>query len=1445
MKISAPLTKTQYGLYVECVNHPGEPCYNVPCFYILDGSLDEERLRKAVETVVSAHPTLFTRIELTDQGDPVQTIDDTETFSLQVEHIDNIEAVKQTMVNPFNIVGDRLFRIRLLRDNEHFYYFQDIHHTIFDGDSQGIMLADIEKAYKGEALEAEQLTMAQLAIAEEEQRQTPVFEDAKKWYAENFDCGDCYSPLLPDRDDIQFVDAILTRTMTVEKDRVDAFCKASGVFRSSLFTAAYAYLLAKYNNEQQALFNTVHNGRADKRTNHTVGMLVKTVPVYAKFDGDTRVLDFIKAGQEQMNGCRQHGAYNYSDAVNDLGLQPATLFIWHGNTLENNPFCDKPMKFILLCNNSREVSLYLKVIIKEGRFVVEAEYNGNEYSETLMSQFMESYEAILEGFLTQERLCDISMTTASQMALLDSFNDTDRAYDDTQTVVSLFRRQAKVTPDAEAVVFKDHRYTYAEVDDISDRIAGYIVSKGLGVGDAVSVIIPRCEWMAIASLGILKAGCAYQPLDPSYPKERLNFMVKDADAKLLIADESLRDLVDEYDGEVLLTKEFSQLPPLIAEANSKLSTISSQLSPSNRFILLYTSGSTGVPKGCQLTHGNLVNYCNWYWKYYDLKPEHNVAEYASYGFDVHQEGIYPPLTGGATVHIIPEELRLDLVSLNEYLEREHITHTFMTTQVGYQFATNIENHSLLHLSVAGEKLASITPPAGYQLHNGYGPTEATILITIYPITKKDTDVPIGKPLDNVRLYVVDQEGHRLPVGAMGELWAAGPQVALGYLNRPDKNAEVFIQNPFTTEEKYIRAYRTGDIVRYLPSGDIQFVGRRDGQVKIRGFRIELKEVEAVIREYPGIKDATVQAFDDENGGKFITAYIVSDEQVDIDALNHFILDQKPPYMVPAVTMQIDSIPLNQNQKVNKRALPKPERPTANSEQLTANVPMNLLEQELHEMIATIIGNTDFAVTTILGDAGLTSISAIKLAIQVNKRYGITLDAKSLVKSGTLQSIENEIVASLLKLRDGENEKMSDDVAQPMSHSLNFSFSQCPLSYAQTGVYLDCLKNPTTTLYNIPYCINLQKDTDTAALAEAVKTLVKAHPQMTVHFGNGDDGIVQTPDLEQVVEIPVKQMSVEELAHYKQDFVKPFDLSKGPLYRFEIVTTEEQTCLLMDVHHLVFDGGSIDIFLQQLCSLLDGRAIEEEDQGYAAYVMAEKNAEDGADYQAAADFFKDRLAAVEAATEVRPDLPNPTKGTISKAISVLDIKAINSFCRSNHITPAHLLLSAIYYSLSRFANSEQVCITTVSSGRSNLLIRNTIGMFVNTLALSATIGKQTVNEFLQEVSENFDETLRHENYPFAQIAADYGLTAEIQFVYQLGMVSQYVCQGTSLEIDGLELKVPKFPITFFISEVQGQPSVCVVYDNGKYSAGLMQSLADAVKVTVERMMARPDAAQTNR
>ena len=303
----APLSKTQYGIYAECVGHNGEICYNLPYLHTLDPTLDADRLCRAIETAVKAHPTLFTRITLNDEGEPMQTIAD-EAFSVAVEDIDDIEAVKPSLVKPFDIYADRLFRIRLLRDARHLYLYTEYHHIIVDGTSTQLMLSDIEKAYEGLELEKEDMTQAEVAEAEVAERQTPAFDEAKAWFAQHFDCGDVYSPLMPDVDTGQTVtpqldtEVHLLRALGTSMERIDAFCRENGIFKSTLFTSVFAFLLARYNNEQESLFTNIYNGRQNKLLKHTVGMFVKTLPSYAKFTSDTSVLDFLKAGQEQMTG---------------------------------------------------------------------------------------------------------------------------------------------------------------------------------------------------------------------------------------------------------------------------------------------------------------------------------------------------------------------------------------------------------------------------------------------------------------------------------------------------------------------------------------------------------------------------------------------------------------------------------------------------------------------------------------------------------------------------------------------------------------------------------------------------------------------------------------------------------------------------------------------------------------------------------------------------------------------------------------------------------------------------------------------------------------------------------------------------------------------------------------------------------------------------------------
>ncbi|MBQ1335498.1 MAG: amino acid adenylation domain-containing protein, partial [Selenomonadaceae bacterium] len=533
------------------------------------------------------------------------------------------------------------------------------------------------------------------------------------------------------------------------------------------------------------------------------------------------------------------------------------------------------------------------------------EYNSSKYSPEFIQTFAHCYENVLRQFMARESISEVEAIQEEQEKRLDSFNDTDVPYDETQTVVSLFHEAVQKYPQNTALIFEDKKFTYAELDSRANDIAARIVRLGCGHGDVAALMLPRDEHMPMASLGILKAGCAYQPLDPTYPPERLNFMVKDADARVLVTTKELRHLVGDYAGEILYIDEIPHAEDFSPEC---------AISPDDLFVILYTSGSTGVPKGVKLTHGNLVCNIHWYWRYFGLQPEHRTALYAGFGFDMHMFDLYSSLTRGAAACMVPEDMRLDFPALNAYLEANGVTHMFITTQVGRQFAADVDNHSLHHLCVAGEKLVTVQPPKNFALHNGYGPSETTMLVTIFRVDALYKNIPIGKPLDNVKLYIVDVNGHRLPIGACGELWAAGPQVGAGYLNRPEKTAEVFIKNPFEGG-KYENVYKTGDIVRYRRDGNLEFVGRRDGQVKIRGFRIELSEVEAVIREFPGIKDATVAAFDNPAGGKSVAAYIVSDAKIDIEEMNRFISERKPPYMVPAVTMQIEKIPLNPNGKV--------------------------------------------------------------------------------------------------------------------------------------------------------------------------------------------------------------------------------------------------------------------------------------------------------------------------------------------------------------------------------------------------------------------------------------------------------------------------------------------------------------------------------------------------
>ncbi|MCQ2457059.1 MAG: amino acid adenylation domain-containing protein, partial [Clostridia bacterium] len=746
---------------------------------------------------------------------------------------------------------------------------------------------------------------------------------------------------------------------------------------------------------------------------------------------------------------------------------------------------------------SSKGAMVIQVFPAGDGYRISAEFKKELYSEELMLAILELVEQTVTEFTEKETTADVDLVSPHQKEVLDGFNRSEMEYDTGKTAVDMFRESAEKYPERTAVVYCGRTYTYRELDRITDNIAAYLVKKGIGSGDVVSILIGRSEYMPIASLGVLKSGAAYQPLDSSYPQERLNFMVGDASAKLLIADAALTEKLSEWNGETLFTEDIPSLPDIAADEKAKLSEAAPK--PEDLFILLYTSGSTGVPKGVMLEHRNIAAFCRQHVARMEIDENSVVAAYASYGFDANMMDTYPTLSVGAELVIVHEEIRLDLPAILEYYKELRVTHAFMTTQVGRQFAMLCDSPYVKFIYVGGETLVPVTLTNGVRFINIYGPTETTVYVTAHELNGTYKRVPIGRTVENVRLYVADKNMRRLPVGVPGELCVAGHQVSRGYLNRPEKTNEVYVDNPFETAEGYGHVYRTGDVVRLLPDGSVDFVGRNDGQVKVRGFRIELSEVEEIVRRFEGIKDATVAAFDAPAGGKEIAAYIVSDETVDIKKLKDFIRAEKPSYMVPAVIMQIERIPLNQNQKVNKKALPKPELGAADSDEneVKAGVLTEFEEQLLAILKDTTgIGTTD--VTTELVALGVTSISAISFVTVVEKKFGVNVPVSKLLHGASIMDIENMVVRSLLS---GTGTKKAEAPAKERE-----TLDEYPLTQSQLGVYYESMQRPDTTLYNVPFCLKFD-GIDSGRLSDAIVEAVKAHSFLNTHIKTGKTGFM--------------------------------------------------------------------------------------------------------------------------------------------------------------------------------------------------------------------------------------------------------------------------------------------------------------------------------------------------
>ena len=1417
--MSYPLSQSQLSIYLACQGlDPDSGNYQQASLYKLPETVDLKRLSAAFEAVVRAHPYALSRIVL-EEGMPRVEDHSADEWHPLVREVDSIDSVRPTFCRTMDLLKDPLFRIEIYQTPQENYAYIDFHHIIFDGASAMLLTEQIARAYAGEALPAERMSGFDIAVKEDQQRHGPGYEEAGQWYASTFgDGAQLDSRILPDvfADKAQPYRELVVK-LGVKPDTVKALLARYRCADSVLMTAAFGATLAAWSAETRAAFTTIWNGRKGPSLD-ALTMSVHTMPVLVDADPSLTPEQLFDNLRQQIAGSRSRAFYSFADCVRDLDFNPAMNFGYQGNFVTDTlpmQLGDEVIPAEDLRTNPPGIGLSCEMFgLPDGSQELRFWYRPDQYSEHILRNFADSFSAVLASLEKAQTLADLQFVSAALRKETDRFQPAPLAADPGKTVVDLFRAHVADNPQQTAIVFGDKRLTYAEVDRLSDNLAAYIQQQ-VKPGGVVAIILGRNEHMMVAPVAASKAGCAYQPLDPSYPSERLSFMVSDAKAALLIADPGLEKLVTGYEGPIFFTDQIAGLPDAKPKDAPK---------PEDLFILLYTSGTTGTPKGCMLLHGNIAAFVRNAAERTGLGPQSSTTAYASFGFDAFMGDLWNALSAGATLHIIPEEIRLDLVALNDYYEKNGLTHAFMTTQVATQFALNFPRcKGLKVLTTGGEKLASIAPP-GYKFFNCYGPTECSCYVISKLVEKQEPNIPIGRPFPGVHCYVATKAGQLLPAGASGELLLSGPQVGAGYLGLPEKTAEVFLDNPFDKDPAVAHVYRTGDIVRWRADGDIEFVGRKDSQVKIRGFRIELKEVETVILEFPGISDATVQAFDEETpgGGKFLAAYIVSDQPVEIEKLNAFILERKPPYMVPAVTMQIDKIPLNVNQKVDRKALPKPQPQQAAHKAVDA--PFNILEQDIADLISETVHIEGFSLTEPLIYYGLTSLSALRLATEIYKKYGVQMNMDSFVKTASLQTIENAVLKALIAGQAGGQTGAAHRTDTPQ-----------PLTFQQAGVYFDCMKAPQATLYNIPMMWTLPATLDPEQVRSAAKQVLHCHSVVNSRFEMKDGQVVLVP-IEAEPQVDLVTIAPEALVDYKAGFMQPFDLNTGPLYRVSVVQSGEQLYLFTDFHHLVFDGRSYDIFITQLTAALDGQAPAPENYTYFDYAADQLEAREGEAFAAARDFFAERMTGCEGASGVMPDR-EPCEGPGKEVLLTKKVGAdIARRCLDLGISPASYYLAAAFLTAGAFCGNRKVYICTISNGRSDMRTADTLGMFVNTLALSSDIGHGPVDEYLKETDRIFSETLRHENYPFAQVATDYDFQPQIMLAYQVGVLQKYQIGGQDIESENLEIGTPKFPISIFIDGKEGDEYIALEYDDSRYSPEIMQRFADAMETAVRSLLA---------
>lgn len=1390
-----PLSLGQQAFWFLYQMAPESVAYNIFDTAVIRSHIDIKALHRAWQKIVNRHPILRTAYTIYE-GKPFQIIQENLEIYIQITDASNWNKdylKKQILLETdrsFNLEKELPWRLNIftISSQEHILLLT-MNHIASDSWSYDLLFTELQFWY---AAETEQLSAQQV---EDFLPKNLPYIDFVRWQSEMLSSpkaekhweywqkqlsGELPILNLPTdrpRPPIQTFQGEIHISQLDKKliQGLREVARATGTTLYKLTLAAFFVLLYRYTNQEDILVGSPMLGRSGREFKGVVGYFVNPAVLRASISGNLTFTDLLAQVSTQVKAAQKHQDYPFPLLVEELQPQrdPSRSPLFQVSfTWQKQRWCESGKELGLKMEpyplgHQRGASFDIDVMMMEmGEFLLAGwQYNTDLFDGATIARMTGHFQTLLEAIIAnpKQAISELPLLTEQErQQLLVEWNNTEAEYPFDKCIHQLFEEQVQRVPDAVAVVFEGEQLTYRELNARANQLAHYLRLLGVRPEVLIGICVERSFDMIVGILGILKAGGAYVPIDPTYPSDRIAYMLDDSQLPVLLTQEKLVASLPEHQAQVIcLDSDWEEI-----STESDLSPITS-VTPENLAYIIYTSGSTGKPKGVLIPHSGLLNLVFWHQRTFEVTSSDRTTQLAGTAFDASVWEMWPYLASGASIYLVKPEFLLCPEELRDWLLSQEITITFVPTPIAEKLLSLQwpSNGALRIMLTGGDKLHQY-PSASipFKIVNNYGPTENTVVTTSGLVTcdRTNNTLPqIGRPINNTQVYILDRYLQPVPIGVPGELHIASVGLARGYLNQPDLTDEKFIPNPFSNQPSD-RLYKTGDLARYLPDGNIEYLGRIDNQVKIRGFRIELGEIEAALIQHPAIRETVVVAIENTTDTQQLVAYVVPQTEVSlsISDLRHFLKQQLPDYMIPSAFVTLEYLPLTPNGKLDRRALPAPEiRPEL---ELTFVAPRTPLEEILANVWAEVLGIKQIGINDNFFSLGGHSLLATQIISRIGTNLAVEVPLRHLFESPTIASLAEQIQILL------SNEK---PVQRPPILPVQRT-TEIPLSFAQARLwFLDQLQ-PESGFYNIPNILRLNGQLNISALENSINEIILRHEALRTNFTTQNGKPVQIIQANIKLKLPIIDLEplskeareIEAKRLVTQWANQPFNLQREPLLRSSLLKLGEQDYIFVLVfHHIIADGWSIEVLERELSTIYTALCnnqtpvLPELPIQYADFAVWQRNWLTGEVFQTQLNYWQEQLKGIPALLELPTDRPRPAIQTYqgthqSFQLPVELSEAIISLCQRMGVTPFMLLLTAFQTLLYRLSGQDDIVVGTPVANRHYRETEQLIGFFVNTLALRATnlSLNPSFEELVLQVREVTLEAYAHQDLPFEEL-----------------------------------------------------------------------------------------------